>query len=297
MNKYFAVVYQIGKVASTSIVATLNEIENIEAEQSHFFGKDDLLESVHSLVSPDISDYFFGHNMGQFVRNVSLTRRVNAIRAGRTDERLVVVSLTRDPLDWFRSSVAQDIEGHLVNFKSFLDGKGVDYADDSNAVKIAIARYLNVFSEILEECGGVDKTLKLLKVDPEKVFGHRIPKDDISTRRFFHNMLRPFNWLEKHFEKTLKLKLNDMTEKDGMLIASDETGDFFIFRYEDLRSAMPNFLTILGIENAPKIKKENISKNKKFASEINAAFATPAAANLESQFKKSSFSKQFGYCG
>ncbi|MFY0312851.1 hypothetical protein ACFMBG_23570 [Leisingera sp. D0M16] len=37
--KTLATVYQFGKVASASLVATLNELDNVEAAQSHFLGK------------------------------------------------------------------------------------------------------------------------------------------------------------------------------------------------------------------------------------------------------------------
>ena len=57
--KYYAVVYQMGKVASTSIVDTLGSFDHIEAVQSHFLGDKALVAVIPSITDPDISDYFF----------------------------------------------------------------------------------------------------------------------------------------------------------------------------------------------------------------------------------------------
>ncbi|MFQ5623934.1 MAG: hypothetical protein ACE5FS_11120 [Paracoccaceae bacterium] len=295
MKKRFAVVYQIGKVASTSIVATLNEIDAVEAVQSHFLGKYSLMESLATLTSEDISDYFFEHQIGQFIENARLTRRIRAIRSGRADERLLVISLTRDPLDWFRSSVVQDMDGHLPNFRVLLDSLGVAYGNDSNAVVIALTRLFNVYAKILHRFDGIDNTVKLLRVSSDAVFDGSSIENDLQSRRFFYMMLRPFDWFQKHFQNALDIKLEDMSRSDGISRYSDETGDFFIIRYEDLQNATATCLAEIGIKNMPKLKRENISKDKLFSEETKKAFLSPAAERLNSFFKKSEYSKTFGY--
>jgi hypothetical protein len=107
--------------------------------------------------------------------------------------------------------------------------------------------------------------------------------------------LRPFNWFEKHFEKALDIKLEDMEYVDKVFRYSDDTGDFFAFRYEDMGTALPNCLKIAGVDAPGSIKKRNVSASKPYASEVKRAFSSQSAAKLNYHFKQSNYSRVFGY--
>ncbi len=294
-RNYLVIVYQFGKVASTSVVAALNEVEGFEALQSHFMGRKTLSAAVDRMVTPEVSDYFFEHQLGQFIENVRLTRRFLAVRAGQGDQRLAIISMSREPLEWFRSSVVQDIEGHLPRMKQFLDRVGASYSDDGAAVQLAMTRLMSLFARILENHGGVDAVCRALPQDSQTIFaGTALEKDDLS-RQFFYLMMRPFNWFEKHFETTLSIRLSDMRRESGVFVHNDLTGDYFVFRYEDIKGALPFCLRELGVSEVPELQKKNVSEVKYMAAETRISLQSPAARRLREHFRESDYSKTFKY--
>lgn len=294
-KRYLAIVYQFGKVASTSLVATLNRIENVEAVQCHFMGRTALAESLQRMVSPDVSDYFFEHQLGQFVQNVRLTRQMEGILAGASGRRLIVISLSRDPNEWFRSSVVQDIEGYLPRFRSLLERLNVPYQDESAMVRLAMTRLMVIYSRILERHGGVDKVVPKLKNDPKSVFAGSAIENDVQCKMFFYMMLRPFSWFKVHFEETLRIQISGMTETFGLLHHANSVGDFFVFRYEDIDTAFPSCLDILGFEEIPEMQRKNVSATKKFAEDVGACFHSNAAKELRRHFQDTEYARRFRY--
>lgn len=294
-STHFVIVYQFGKVASTSVVATLNQIEGFEAVQSHFMGRSSLAAAVDRMVTPDVSDYFFEHQLGQFVENVRLTRRFLALRTGQADPRLVVMSMSREPLEWFRSSIVQDIEGHLPRMKHFLNSVGATYSDDAAAVQLAMTRMMSLFARILENHGGIDAVSRALPQDSRAIFAGTPLENDEITKQFFFLMMRPFNWFEKHFENTIGIRLSDMKMESGVLVRNDPNADYFVFRYEDIKSALPLCLRKLGVAELPELQKKNVSKTKYMAVETGISLHSPAARRLRLHFRESSYSKKFKY--
>lgn len=293
--KTLAVVYQFGKVASTSLVATLNEIENVEATQSHFLGRAALTSIFQTLTRPETSDYFFEHQLGQLIHNTGLTRRLDKISSGEADERLLVMSLTRDPLAWFRSSIVQDIKGYLPQFQKFLTRLDIPYENESELVKLALTRSMSIFETLLSRNGGVDAAISALASDPVQTFANTAIESDPDMKRVFYMMLRPFTWFSDHFERSLGVRVGDMTPSDGILSYSNGYGDYFIFKYENLETAFPLCLNRLGFQQVPALKAKNVSVDKYLAKEIESAFSSPAAQRLNRQFQQSEYARRFGY--
>ncbi len=295
MNNRLAVIYQFGKVASTSVVSTLDELEGVTAVQSHFLGKDALLGCLKTLTNPNVPDYFFEHQLGQLIDNARLSRRIDVLRAGGTEERLLVISMTRHPFDWFRSSVVQDLEGYLPMFRDFLDSKEIEPTDDDKTIGIALTHLFNVFGRIITRCGGVDQTLDRLKAGQAKVFAGSQIENAPRLQSFFYMALRPFDWFERHFETSLGVRIDDFTVIDQTYRFSDETGDFCIFRYEDMATALPACLEAFGVPAPQTVKERNVSAKKPFAAATKSAFQTPAAERLHALFLDTAYSRRFDY--
>ena len=62
-EKELVIVYQFGKVASTSLVNALNKCPRIEAHQSHFLGESALQRIIPIAVGRGTSAYFHEHLM------------------------------------------------------------------------------------------------------------------------------------------------------------------------------------------------------------------------------------------
>lgn len=292
---YYCVVYQMGKVASTSIVDTLDGIDGIDAVQSHFLGNAALAKIIPSLTDPEISDYFFKHSFGQFIENVEITRNITTLRTGRKPEtRLLMVSLSRDPVDWIRSSVVQDIEGYIPVLKKIIEAAGKTAETDEEIVQRGLRIFLDVSRQVLERFGGIDE----LRATPQVLshaFDKTIFRDLLEARRMFLMLLRPADWFTSHFKAATSLDITDMTRVAGAWEHSEEHADFVIVRYEDFRQSLPQYLRRKGIADIEAFSTRNLSESKPFAAEIAKVFASQKGKDLRYIYDKTAYAKTFGY--
>lgn len=294
MNTY-AVVYQIGKVASTSIVATLGDLPQVTAVQSHFLGEAALSEIVPSITSPDVSQYFFRHQLGQFVANMQITRQINLIRAGKLNQRLLLISLARDPVEWIRSSLVQDIEGYFPILRVVAEQKALPCSNDSEMVRNSLGLVLQSAADLLERHGGLDAGLAKLGLGADPFFKGTLFESLPASQRIFRLFLRPFDWFQRHFEKALKLSVHEMERKDGMLCHRDATGDFVILRYEEMTKILPPYLESLGLPKISEFRRENESGNKLFALEVAECIGGDMGKGLAALCRDTSYARSFGY--
>ncbi|OSP56496.1 hypothetical protein [Pseudoruegeria sp. SK021] len=288
----YAVVYQYGKVASTSTVALLNQLDGVEAVQCHFLGRVALEKILQQVLSPDLSDYFHFHQRGQFVQNMDITHRVNRIRAGKIPgERLLVISCARDPMTWFQSAVTQDITGYLPSFRDIAP----DAPDDDALLRATGPGMLGAFADVLTTLGGVDRAVAALALPgfhtdlAKGVWFHPALRD------LFLLLTRPFNWFELHYEKALDHTLAAYTETDGFLRRDDGEATFAILKYEDLEPQLGRLIDSLGLGPLPPLPRENTSGAKPHAATLSEIFQGPEADRLRTLFAGSRYSQSFGY--
>lgn len=294
-EKLFTVVYQMGKVASTSIVATLKEIDGVEAVQAHFLGEKSLSSMVAQITSPDLSEYFFRHSLGQFIENMKITRRINMVRSGKIpDERLLVISLSRDPVEWARSSIVQDITGYLPTLKSLCDSAKLYYTTDAGAVSAGLHHLMEQSCDLLIKFGGIDGFLSSPKTYAQRFEG-TIFDGNSDTSRILLMLLRPANWFDSHFEPSLSLYLKDMTKSDFTWSAVQDHAHFVIVRYEDMAEQLPKWLGLNGLCDITDFKRENLSDAKEHAAEVASVFRSDVGERLKAAYSDTRYSKFFGY--
>jgi len=132
------IIYQYGKVASTSLTETLNRMSNVDAYQSHFFGEDAFRATITRLCNADTNDYFFEHSLGQLNENLKAYQLYHQKdRAG--GDRCIVLTVAREPFDWFRSSFVQEIEGHIPALSLSLRDQNVDTISQAEIVTEGLA--------------------------------------------------------------------------------------------------------------------------------------------------------------
>lgn len=285
----------MGKVASTSIVATLNEIDGIEAVQAHFLGEKSLSSIVPEITSPDLSEYFFCHSLGQFIENMKVTRRINMVRAGKIPgERLLVISLSRDPVEWARSSIVQDIKGYLPTLKSLCDSAKLNYITDAEAVSTGLHYLVHQSCDLLVKFGGIDKFFSSQRTYAERFEG-TIFDGNTDTSSIFLMLLRPASWFDSHFEPSLSIHLKDMTKNDSTWSAVQNHAHFVIVRYEDMAEKLPKWLGSSGLCNITRFKRENLSEAKEHAAEVASVFKSDAGERFKTVYSDTRYSKFFGY--
>jgi len=295
MTRRYIVVYQMGKVASTSIVSTLNELQDISAVQCHFLGEKALAAIVPTITGANVPLYFFKHQLGQFIENIRITRRVNLIRAKLFgDERLVVISLARNPVEWARSGVVQDVEGYLPSFESLCKTKSLPCQTDAEIVTNGLKCVLDESCSLLEKAGGIDAYLAEVENDPA-VFKDTIFEDNPGTTRLLRLFLRPANWFEKHFETALGIYIKDMKEDRGVWTTTSPNADYVIVRYEEMPNSLAQWLNKNHVCEIADFKRENISGAKQFSKEVADVFSSVSGDKLSKLYSYTKYSKTFYY--
>ena len=116
-----AIVYQMGKVGSTSIVASLNSA-GVSAYQSHFLDTSSFHSAIDKFDLPSsISKEAANHISVQLQRNLILRNKVKQYQTNdpACEDNLGIITLVRDPLNWYFSNLAQNffqVENHLRNW-------------------------------------------------------------------------------------------------------------------------------------------------------------------------------------
>jgi hypothetical protein len=226
----YAVVFQMGKVASTSLVQTLNAVENVTAVQSHFLGDRSLKEMISLVTDASLPDYFFEHQLGQLVSNIGITRHINLFRSDPSRGNLLIMSIARDPLDWLRSSIVQDIEGYLPYLRRVAGEQSQGGLTDDEAVIFSLKHILRSVAEIANANDGLDQCILNLNSPKRDPFIASTILADTDFYLMFDAILRPFDWFKRHFERSLGIKISDMTDDEGIFHNQIDNVDYIILR-------------------------------------------------------------------
>ncbi len=295
-EKTLTIVYQFGKVASTSLVNTLRAQSHLDVHQSHFLGESALQRIIPIAVGKATNAYFHDHLRGQLLANVALTYRMNRVLGGQGAAKLKVISLSREPLDWLRSGILQDITGYRSELTEFANELGFAREDDHATLRAGLVAVLSRLTELIDSLGGADKTVAAF----HELGGQQMLAPEHSAiapivRRLFFLALRPLTWFEEHFQPCFGISLPDFDAKDRFWVARQPRADFVILRYEDLSEALPRALKAIGIHVDGPLERDNVSRTKPFANDVAAAFASPEADALRMRLLSSDYAMYFGY--
>ncbi len=290
-TKFLIVVYQFGKVASTALVNSLNTCKEIEAHQSHFLGEDALQRMIPNIVDTKIGPYFRKHMTGQLVNNLELTHLVNTCLKGKSDRKLIVISLSREPIDWFRSCVQQDIEGYCDDILQYASQPG-----EGPPLKHGLECILADLNKFLVAGGSVQHTVNAIRDNKAKELFQKndgLPKD--IARRMLLLAMRPLVWFDDHFARCFDFGLKDIPANGNHWLRQDEKCSFIVLRYEDIETEFPRAMQSVEVPYQGPICRANSSHDKPHADEIRAAFQSDAAIELRRLVLQSEYANHFGY--
>lgn len=290
------IVYQFGKVASTSLVKCLNRIDGVEAVQCHFLGESALSRIIPIAVDKATSPYFHEHLAGQLAANVALTYRMNRIHVEAKGDRLKIISLSRHPLDWLRSCIQQDIVGYAPDLRAYGGKKEDPGNDEGAALQAGLARVLADVAALMDAFGGIAQVTDVfLSQGGKEMMRDHAPVPDQIVRRFFFLALRPLVWFEEHFRACFGFGLDSMIEENGFWHTHQAGLQFLLLRYEDLHKKLMPAMHMIDVPIEGPLERENTSDVKPFAAEITAAFSSPGAMALQAHLLQSGYAKHFGY--
>ena len=275
------IVYQYGKVGSTSIVDALNGLPESKAFQSHFLGEMAFQATLQRLMDPGVPDYFFEHSAGQLIKNLRIYRHF--LLRGQGRDRLTVITLAREPFDWFRSSISQDINQHIESLKTMLRKQGATWRDDDDALQLGMTLVFERLLLAIRHFGSVDATCGAKRFVLKDVIPVADNADFQSFMFFLNIFLRPHLWFRTHFREVMQIDIRDMEAvSSGLFRNRQGWGNTYLIRYEDLADAFPLMLDDLGFGKAVKLPRENESRKKPYSRQLERLFATGPALELRS---------------
>ena len=288
------IVYQYGKVASTSLVTTFNRMRGVSAHQCHFFGEDAFRATVTRLCSPDINDYFFKHSLGQLYENLKAYRLYHQKERPEGD-RCIVLTVAREPFDWFRSSLIQEIEGHIPALQLSLRDRDVESMNPTEIVTEGLTLLLERIHGALDAVdGGVDALLPDKRRALDKILPFVDTQDFEAFLFMLSRFLQPHWWFRTQFTPEFGFSIEDMLDQgNGLLRSNTPRGDVYLAQYEQLEGAFAQLLAVEGLP-ARSLVRVNEGHGKQFAGEINAVFKTPTALALKSR-SRSEITRLLGY--
>lgn len=288
------IVYQFGKVGSTSVVRTLSRMPGVRPHQAHFLGEDALRSKLHQLLGHTLHPHFLEHGERQLIQNVRLTRLFNSYRSGAGEGRMAIVTIVREPLDWFRSQFVQDYPGYEPGLRAIVGA--LDDADDFD-IQGAVETLRQAVVAALGFGGGLSNPdfrstlhreyLPILQAAQGKLAAVYI--DHIAA------LLRPFYWFHDAVRPLLGIDLKDIRlDQERFFACGCDWGEYYVFRYEELAQGFTRFLDELGLPPIG-LDRENLSETKPKGSEIQAAFASWFADQDLKVLLKSEYTSTFGY--
>ena len=288
------IVYQYGKVASTSLVATFNKIHGVSAHHCHFFGEDAFRSILTRLCNPDTNDYFFKHSLGQLAENLKAYRLYHRKNQPEGD-RCIVLTVAREPFDWFRSSLVQEIEGHIPALALSLRDRGVESMSTEQIVSEGLSLLLERIRGAIDSVeGGIDALVPAERRDLDQIIPFTDTEDFEAFLFMLGRFLQPHWWFRTQFSPEFGIDLAGMVDVGaGLLRALTEKSDVYLARYEQLDAA---FAQLLELENLPQrsLVRVNEGRSKKYAAEISAVFDTDVAAKVKA-LSRSETTQALGY--
>jgi hypothetical protein len=296
-TRHFVVVYQLGKVASTSLVASLAQIDGVVAVQSHFLGLDSFGGILARIVDPSYPKDFAEESLAQLTANVAVERRIAAVRARMFPEvELSLVSLSREPLDWFRSSTVQDIRSLLPGLREIA---GDEFeGSDEEAIVVALPTIGEVVASVVEESGGIDEFYSLAQPERQALlrthFGGRNPR---IMGEFLFRFLRPYSWFDQHLARYVGRDLADF-DVIGPHVYRSKLGHgarAYVIRYEDIAVSAQAILDDLRIEEPLTLAYRNASDTKALSEAVRLGIDAAPLDRLRALSSASAYANQFGY--
>ena len=274
------IVYQYGKVGSTAVVDTLNTLPDVEAHQVHFFGPRAFEIIFNKLLEPDLSEYFFEHSLGQLIGNMKVYRQFQQAR--EKGETVSVFSMFREPFDWFRSCIAQEIDDHINTFRYSLDRRGVSWDSDEEAVALGLELLMERILRALELTGGIDNMSLDTRTTLNQTMEFADDRDFQSFLFLLGRFLAPHFWFSTNLRPALQTDFQDMEPMSRNLFrARKDWGNLYLMRYEKLQEAFESALQDLGFDRPPQLVQANVTADKPFNDAITTAFASPVASKLK----------------
>jgi len=287
------IVYQYGKVASTSLVTALNEFEEVSAYQCHFLGQEAFQSIVQRLCNPALDDYFFQHSLGQLTHNIQ-AYRYYLCRDEPNSDPCTIVSIAREPFDWFRSSLIQEIEGHLSYLKLSVELNNLHCEEAGEVVFRGLTLFLERLDLTLNSVSSIDELTVELRRGLKGSIHFANDADFEGYLFLLGRFLMPHFWFKTQFSTAMGISLSDMESVGkGLFRSSTNKNSVYLIKFEQMNEAFSMLLKLEGLGEV-ELTRENESQSKPFAEEVRQVLSSRLGESVRKR-TVSETSKLLGY--
>lgn len=290
-------IYQMGKVASSSLCEALNA-SGIAAAQTHFLGHGPLSAMLGQILNPATNDFFATHAAGQLTANIALTRRLlvareHIERGGEAGPKAKIISLSRDPLDWYRAEFLQNFDGYIGAMRQFAGRRADDDSDD-------IACIVEAHKAMLHNMARLDLSAAMrppYRVD-RAITSWPVEHAQAALLRNGRNLLKPVLWFQHLFQEPTNIDIFALTPQragPGALRFENGFCEALIVKYEQLQEAMPAISAFVGVRHL-ELPRTNVSEHKSHSGLVSAALAQlEIPSSITRLLYSSAYCELFGY--
>ena len=261
------IVYQMGKVGSTSIVASLNDA-GVPSYQSHFLDTPSFHDAVDLFDKKScVGEEFSHHITGQLHENLLLRNKLTQYQNGTSPKgaTLGIITLVREPLAWYFSNLSQNfyqIEDHLRNWLVHENRLSEGDPLTKQHLHYFFAEVFNCFCRIIPDMDQSHASLV------QGYFNEAGKTEDGSYYRFIYSQVSALSrihfWFDRHFAQVLDIDLlrYEFDARQGYSVFQRGSVDIMLLTFEKLNQLNEELSRFIGLPELV-IKRLNESRDKK----------------------------------
>lgn len=238
------IVYQMGKVGSSAMVDALSRA-GFTAYQSHFLTPNAFNNVILRFNNPDLSEHDKHHLSSQLQKNLLLYNLLKKYQKYKriNENKLNVITLAREPMDWYFANFLQNIEIYKSNICDLLSRKkGISRNFEklsSEDVRYFFEQVFLLFDSELEIIP--ENNTEALQTIRKKIF----QEEGRASYKFallphVGLLLRPHAWFQNLFEPSFNidvLKLDGL-KQNGFSFHENDYMRLAVIKYENLQDSL-----------------------------------------------------------
>jgi Putative capsular polysaccharide synthesis protein len=290
-----AVIFQMGKVASTAIAAALRK-QKIEAVQAHIATPDRLSRKLQIMAGPNLSEEVAQQVYQDFHQELRVMYLLSRRRvAGEShSEPLLLISPMRDPLTWYWSHFAQMYQHYhpqLLRYFTGAGGKAEDFQPEAAFLQLAEQMFglLDATNEPLDDPASLPKIQRAARqIDPSKTLPAQI-----------NRFLVPLRWYDEDFLPATGVNVYEhaFDEQFGAGEIAVSGFNILLFQYEKLQALEGKLAQFVG-KTGLKLTQVNKSEDKEIPFDlkwIQSEGRKLMPASLVDKIYNTRYARHFGY--
>lgn len=245
-------VYQMGKVASSALVDALSRAGQ-NPYQCHFLTKESFYRTIDRFDNPYLTDGEKHHMSMQLQQNLILYSLIKQYESGAKKEKLCVISLTRDPLDWYFANLVQNFENYrLPIIKWAMINCG---GNEGKLTAIELTHFFeHVFKEFPTHIDSLERNpAPMIRRLFLEAHNSKDPARNAEAAVYRHMMelIQPHFWFDINFEPLFNIDIFEVTEKIDLLgvFLEELYLKLVVVRYEDLSNSIHDIARFLQLPN------------------------------------------------